>query len=62
MTLGYPLEEAKKAADLGIQESHLVGMVQPNHRMGHLAFFRWENQVQSKSYHSKGVYAFLKYL
>ena len=60
--LDYPLEEAKKAADLGIQESHLVGMVQPNHRMDHLAFFRWENQVLSKSYHNTGVYAFLKHL
>ena len=44
------MEEERKAADLGIQESHLVGLVQSNRRMGHLTFFHIENQTQSK-YH-----------
>jgi hypothetical protein len=42
------LEEARKASDRGIQESHLVGLVQSNRRMGHLAFFHKENQTLSK--------------
>ena len=46
--LDYPLEEVKKAADLGIQESHLAGLVLSNRQMGHLAFFHRENQTQSK--------------
>ena len=56
MTLDCPLEEARKAADQGIRESHLVEKVQSNRQMDHLAFFHWENQIQSKyHYNAKGV-------
>ena len=50
------MEEERKAADLGIQESHLVGLVQSNRRMGRLTFFHRENQTLSKYYlECKGV-------
>lgn len=48
MPLDCPLEEARRVADRGIQESHLVELVQSNRQMGHLAFFHMENQIQSK--------------
>jgi hypothetical protein len=50
--LDCPLEKVRKAADLGIQEIHLAGLVISNRQKGHLAFFHMENQIQSK-YHQE---------
>jgi flavin-binding protein dodecin len=44
------LEEARETADRGIQGIRLAGQVISNRQMGRLAFFHWENQIQSK-YH-----------